>query len=121
MWLLWSRTPLRGSSVATLDAVEVEHDGSQFVLTIPLGLDGSATEVSGPFTGEHADELGLGTVEITTGVDGIGSGSLTWQGYTISGLDFTGADSYDDVASTLPDGPQSGESGGKSGPAEHNG
>ena len=91
---------LRGSSVATLDAVEVEHDGSQFVLTLPLGLDGSATEVSGPFTGEHADELGLGTVEITAGVDGIGAGSLTWQGYTIS-VDFTGADSYDDVASTL--------------------
>ena len=92
---------LRGSSVATLDAVEVEHDGSQFVLTLPLGLDGSATEVSGPFTGEHADELGLGTVEITAGVDGIGAGSLTWQGYTISGLDFTGAASYDDVANIV--------------------
>ena len=91
---------LRGSSVATLDAVEVEHDGSQFVLTLPLGLDGSATEVSGPFTGEHADELGLGTVEITTGVDGIGAGSLTWHGSAIS-VDFTGADSYDDVASIL--------------------
>ncbi len=92
---------LRGSSIATLDAVEVEHDGSQFVLTLPLGLDGFATEVSGPFTGEHADELGLDTIDITAGVDGIGSGSLTWQGYTISGLDFTGAASYDDVASTL--------------------
>ncbi len=91
---------LRGSSVATLDAVEVEHDGSQFVLTLPLGLDGSATEVSGPFTGEHADKLGLGTVEITAGVDGIGAGSLTWHGSSIS-VDFTGADSYDDVASTL--------------------
>ena len=92
---------LRGSSVATLDAVEVEHDGSQFVLTLPLGLDGSATEVSGPFTREHADELGLDTVDITTGVDGIGSGSLTWQGYTISGLDFTGAASYHDVANIV--------------------
>ena len=91
---------LRGSSVATLDAVEVEHDGSQFVLTLPLGLDGSATEVSGPFTGEHADELGLDTVDITTGVDGIGAGSLTWHGSSIP-VDFTGADSYDDVASTL--------------------
>ena len=92
---------LRGSSVATLDAVEVEHDGSQFVLTLPLSLDGFATEVSGPFTGEHADELGLGTVDITAGVDGIGAGSLTWQGYTISGLDFTGAASYDDVANIV--------------------
>ena len=91
---------LRGSSVATFDAVEVEHDGSQFVLTLPLGLDGSATEVSGPFTGEHADELGLDTVDITAGVDGIGAGSLTWHGSSIS-VDFTGADSYDDVASTL--------------------
>ena len=91
---------LRGSSVATLDAVEVEHDGSQFVITIPLGLDGSATEVSGPFTGEHADELGLDTVDITAGVDGIGAGSLTWHGSSIP-VDFTGADSYDDVASTL--------------------
>ena len=94
---------LRGSSVATLDAVEVEHDGSQFVLTLPLGLDGSATEVSGPFTGEHADELGLDTVDITAGVDGIGAGSLTWHGSSIS-VDFTGADSYDDVASTLQTG-----------------
>ena len=92
---------LRGSSVASLDAVEVEHDGSQLVLTLPLGLDGSATEVSGPFTGEHADELGLDTVDITAGVDGIGSGSLTWQGYTISGLDFTAAASYDDVANIV--------------------
>ena len=74
---------LRGSSVATLDAVEVEHDGSQFVLTLPLGLDGFATEVSGPFTGEQADELGLDTVDITAGVDGIGAGSLTWHGSSI--------------------------------------
>ena len=51
---------LRGSSVATLDAVEVEHDGSQFVLTLPLGLDGAATEVSGPFTGEQRRRTGPG-------------------------------------------------------------
>ena len=76
------------------------HDGSQFVLTLPLSLDGFATEVSGPFTGEHADELGLDTVDITAGVDGIGAGSLTWHGSSIP-VDFTGADSYDDVASTL--------------------
>ena len=92
---------LRGSSVATLDAVEVEHDGSQFVLTLPLGLDGSATEVTEASTGDTADELGLDTVDITAGVDGIGAGSLTWQGYTISGLDFTGAASYDDVANIV--------------------
>ena len=91
---------LRGSSVATLDAVEVKHDGSQFVLTLPLGLDGSATEVTEAFTGDTADELGLDTVDITAGVDGIGAGSLTWHGSSIP-VDFTGADSYDDVASTL--------------------
>ena len=91
---------LRGSSVATLDAVEVEHDGSQFVLTLPLGLDGSATEVTETFTGDTADELGLDTVDITAGVGGIGAGSLTWHGSSIS-VNFTGADSYDDVASTL--------------------
>ena len=91
---------LRGSSVATLDAVEVEHDGSQFVLTLPLSLDGYAAEVNDPFTGDNADELGLDTVDITAGVDGIGAGSLTWHGSSIS-VDFTGADSYDDVASTL--------------------
>ena len=91
---------LRGSSVTTLDAVEVEHDGSQFVLTLPLSSDGSATEVSDPFTGDNADELGLDTVDITAGVDGIGAGSLTWHGSSIP-VDFTGADSYDDVASTL--------------------
>ena len=91
---------LRGSSVATLDAVEVEHDGSQFVLTLPLGLDGSATEVTEAFTGDTADELGLDTVDITAGVDGIGAGSLTWHGSSIP-VDFTGADSYDHVASTL--------------------
>ena len=91
---------LRGSSVATLDAVEVEHDGSQFVLTLPLGLDGFATEVTEAFTGDTADELGLDTVDITAGVDGIGAGSLTWHGSSIP-VDFTSADSYDDVASTL--------------------
>ena len=91
---------LRGSSETDLDQVEVAYVDGGFVITLPLGLDGSATEVSGPFTGEHADELGLGTVEITTGVDGIGAGSLTWHGSAIS-VDFTGADSYDDVASIL--------------------
>ena len=57
--------------------------------------------MSDPFTGASADELGLDSVDITAGVDGIGAGSLTWQGYTISGLDFTGAASYDDVANMV--------------------
>ena len=91
---------LRGTSEASLDAVEVVHDGTQFVITLPLSSDGSATEVSDPFTGANADELGLDSVDITAGVDGIGAGSLTWHGSAMP-VDFTGAVSYDDVASTL--------------------
>ena len=94
---------LRGTSEASLDEVEVVHDGTQFVVTIPQGADGSAVEVSDPFTGANAAALGLNTVDITAGVGGIGAGSLTWHGSSIS-VDFTGADSYDDVASTLQTG-----------------
>ena len=95
------QTALRGSTVAALAGVEVEYDGSQFVVVLPLGADGSATEVSGPFTGAVADVLGLDRVEITAGVDGIGAGSLTWQGYTVASLDFTAATSYENVAGVL--------------------
>ena len=84
-----------------LPNVEVIYDGSQFVVTIPQGSDGTAVEVSDPFTGANAAALGLDTVDITAGVDGIGAGSLTFQDSAISGLDFTDAASYDDVASTL--------------------
>ena len=96
-------TALRGATGTTLDAVDVVYDGdaSAFVVTIPLAADGSATEVTSPFTGDDADELGLDTVNISAGANGIGAGSLTWQGATISGLDFTGATSYADVAQTL--------------------
>ena len=91
---------LRGTSDASLDAVEVTYDGTQFVVTLPLSSDGSATEVTAAFTGANAAALGLDSVDITAGVDGIGAGSLTWHGSSIS-VDFTGADSYDDMASTL--------------------
>ena len=76
------------------------HDGTQFVITLPQGADGTAVEVTAAFTGANAASLGLDTVDITAGVDGIGAGSLTWHGSSIS-VDFTGADSYDDMASTL--------------------
>ena len=92
---------LRGTSEASLDAVEVVHDGTQFVITLPLSSDGSATEVTAAFTGANADELGLDTVDTTPGIDGIGAGSLSWQGSTITGLDFTDATSYADVTQTL--------------------
>ena len=94
------QTALRTTSEASLDAVEVVHDGTQFVITLPQGADGTAVEVTAAFTGANAAALGLYTVDITAGVDGIGAGSLTWHGSAIS-VDFTGADSYDDVASTL--------------------
>ena len=91
---------LRATNASGLTNVEVVYDGSVFVVTLPLDSSGAATEVTEAFTGDTADELGLDTVDITAGVDGIGAGSLTWHGSSIS-VDFTGADSYDDVASTL--------------------
>ena len=92
---------LRGTSVASLAEVEVAYTDGQFVITIPLDSDGLATSVSGPFTGSSANELGLDTVSIDAGVDGVGNGSISWRGRTIAALDFTGAVSYSDIASTL--------------------
>ena len=98
------QTALRGTASAALGSVEVVHDGSQFVLTLPLDSDGGATEVTDPFTGDNADELGLDSAEITPGVDGIGNASVVWQGAAISGLDFTVVTSYTNVAATLQTG-----------------
>ena len=98
------QTALRGTAAAALGSVEVVHDGSQFVVTVPLDSDGGATEVTDPFTGDDADELGLDSVEITPGVDGIGNASVVWQGAAISGLDFTVVTSYTDAAATLQTG-----------------
>ena len=91
---------LRGTSSADLAEVEVSYVNEGFVVALSLHSSGAATEVTEAFTGDTADELGLDTVDITAGVDGIGAGSLTWHGSSIP-VDFTGADSYDDVASTL--------------------
>ena len=95
------QTALRGTSSADLAEVDVAYDGSTFVLTIPLDSTGEATVVSAAFTGSESDDLGLDTVDTTPGIDGIGAGSLSWQGSTITGLDFTDATSYADVAQTL--------------------
>ena len=93
---------LRGTSSADLAEVEVAYDGSAFLVTLPLdSTTGAATAVTDPFTGNSAVPLGLDTVDTTPGIDGIGAGSLSWQGSTITGLDFTGATSYADVAQTL--------------------
>ena len=94
------QTGLRGTSSADLAEVEVAYVDEGFVVALSLHSSGAATEVTEAFTGDTADELSLDTVDITAGVDGIGAGSLTWHGSSIS-VDFTGADSYDDVASTL--------------------
>ncbi len=96
------QTALRGTSSADLDEVEVAYGGSAFVVTLPLdSTTGAATAVIDPFTGNSAVPLGLDTVDTTPGIDGIGAGSLSWQGSTITGLDFTNATSYADVAQTL--------------------
>ena len=96
------QTALRATSATSLDEVEVTYDGSAFLVTLPLdSTTGAATAVTDPFTGNSAVPLGLDTVDTTPGIDGIGAGSLSWQGSTITGLDFTGATSYADVAQTL--------------------
>ncbi len=91
---------LRATSATSLAEVEVAYVDEGFVVALSLHSSGAATEVTEAFTGDTADELGLDTVDITAGVDGIGAGSLTWHGSSIP-VDFTGAASYDDVASTL--------------------
>ena len=49
---------LRGTSEASLDAVKVTYDGTQFVITLPQGADGTAVEVTAAFTGANAAALG---------------------------------------------------------------
>ena len=97
------QTALRATSATSLDEVEVAYDStaSAFVVTLPLDSSGGTTAVTDPFTGSSAAPLGLDTVDMTPGIDGIGAGSISWQGSTISGLDFTDAASYADVAETL--------------------
>ena len=56
------QTALRATSSTDLDNVEVDYDsaGAAFVVTIPLDSSGEATSVSAAFTGDDADELGVG-------------------------------------------------------------
>ena len=101
------QTALRGTASADLDNAEVTYDSaaSVFVVTLPLdSTTGVVPTASAAFTGDAADELGLDSVEITPGVDGIGNASVVWQGAAISGLDFTVVTSYTDVAATLQTG-----------------
>ena len=96
------QTALRGASIAGLAQADVRYVDQGFVATLPLdSTTGAATAVTDPFTGSSAAPLGLDTVDMTPGIDGIGAGAISWQGSTISGLDFTDATSYADVADTL--------------------
>ena len=97
------QTALRGATGTTLDAVEVTYDSdaSAFVVTIPLAADGSATAVTGAFTGATADEVGLDTVMIEDGIDTITAGSVTFHGASLTGLDFSSVAGYDDVAAVV--------------------
>ena len=61
------QTALRGASIEGLDEVTAEYVNGAFAITVPLDGEGSPVEVSGAFTGETADELGLDAVTITPG------------------------------------------------------
>ena len=96
------QTALRESGSADLDGVEVMHDGNVFVVTLPLDqTTGAATSVSAAFSGDHADELGLDTATISDGVSAINSGSVTFLGADVTGLDFSNVTDYAGVATVL--------------------
>ena len=99
------QTALRATSAASLDDVEVAHDGGAFVLTIPLDSNtGVVPTVSAAFTGSESDELGLDTATIVNGVDAIVSGTVTFLSQTLTGLDFSSVTDYDGVAAVLQTG-----------------
>ena len=97
------QTTLRATSSTDLDNVEVVYDStaSAFVVTLPLDSSGVVPTVSAAFTGDDADELGLDTATIVNGVDAIVSGTVTFLGQTLTGLDFSAVTDYDGVAAVL--------------------
>ena len=71
-------------------------------MTLPLDSStGVVPTASAAFTGTESDELGLDTATIVNGVDAIVSGTVTFLGQTVTGLDFSDVTDYDGVASTL--------------------
>ena len=68
------QTALRGASIQGLDETLVTYGDTGFVVTIPLDADGNPVLVTGAFTGDNADELGLDTVDTV-------QGSVTSQDY----------------------------------------
>lgn len=96
------QTALRDTGASDLTDVEVIHDGTVFVVTLPLdSTTGTATTVSAAFTGDSSDELGLHTATIADGVDAIKNGNITLLGETVAGLDFSGVTTYEGVAGVL--------------------
>ena len=97
------QTALRATSSTDLDNAEVVYDStaSAFVVTLPLDSSGVVPTASAAFTGTESDELGLDTATIVNGVDAIKSGSVTFLGQTLTGLDFGAVASYDDVATVV--------------------
>ena len=98
------QTALRATSSTDLDNAEVDYDSaaSAFVVTLPLDSStGVVPTASAAFTGTESDELGLDTATIVNGVDAIVSGTVTFLGQTVTGLDFSDVTDYDGVASTL--------------------
>ena len=97
------QTALRATSSTDLDNAEVTYDSaaSAFVVTLPLDSSGVVPTASAAFTGDDADELGLDTATIVNGVDAITSGTVTFLGQTVTGLDFSDVTDYDGVASVL--------------------
>ena len=61
------QTALRGASIQSLDEALVTYGDTGFVVTIPLDGDGNPVLVTGAFTGDTADELGLDTVQTVQG------------------------------------------------------
>ena len=61
------QTALRGASIQGLDETLVIYGDPGFVVTIPLDADGNPVLVTGAFTGDNADELGLDTVQTVQG------------------------------------------------------
>ena len=56
------------------------------------------------FRGRSTEVTGTGTVASLTTLQGITNGTVTFLGQTVTGLDFSGDNSLDDVASTLQSG-----------------
>ena len=96
------QTALRATSSTDLDNVEVTHDVAGFVVTLPLDSSTGVVPIaSAAFTGTESDELGLDTATIVNGVDAIVSGTVTFLGQTLTGLDFSGVTTYEGVAGVL--------------------